>query len=399
MTLRHARLFRLALFCAAIGLFCARAGAGAPDARVYWPAIDHNVSHSISVGPNVMVSRDDADAMHAELYIAADPTNVRRLVACGFSTTPDESLFDQSGQWDNVYASNDGGASWHLTRRSNKFAGDPSCEFDRSGRAYFLASIGQPDLHNVLYHSDDGGYQWSRPFLTGFPYTDEVTLVPDRFAGGKFGRLYFGGQVNLPLIYSDDGGVTFKKFDFSESPFEVQPMHGAVLPDGSFVWPVARGLRPKGSRACRVGWPTSFSSFPPQVLWLLLLLPAWWSWRLTRRPDSIVFSPAGVLARGPRSGSWIPKAMFALRNLALILLVLTLACPLAGARVYNQTSEGINIGLHRSLELDARPGFPPAESDSACEGAREGVHRREKERPHRRCRIGGRDAHPGSADD
>lgn len=89
-------------------------------------------------------------------------------------------------------------------------------------------------------------------------------------------------------------------------------------------------------------WP-AIAFLTPQALWLLLLLPAWWIWRRTRRPDSIVFSQAGVLAKGPRSGSWIPKAMFVLRNLAIAFLIVTLARPRAGARVETQKTEGINI--------------------------------------------------------
>lgn len=92
-------------------------------------------------------------------------------------------------------------------------------------------------------------------------------------------------------------------------------------------------------------WPGSIIFYTPQALWLLLLLPGWWAWRRSRRPDSIVFSQASVLARGPRSGSWIPRAMFLLRNLALALLVVTLARPRAGAKVENLTSQGINIVL------------------------------------------------------
>jgi Ca-activated chloride channel family protein len=89
--------------------------------------------------------------------------------------------------------------------------------------------------------------------------------------------------------------------------------------------------------------PFAIAFYTPQALWLLLLLPAWWIWRRSRRPDSIVFSQAAVLARGPRSGSWIPRIMFLLRNLALAALVVTLARPRAGAQVENLTSQGINI--------------------------------------------------------
>ena len=91
-----------------------------------------------------------------------------------------------------------------------------------------------------------------------------------------------------------------------------------------------------------LGW---FSFYTPLALALLILLPLWWLWRRRRRPDAIVFSRAGVLARGPKSGSWIPHAIFTLRNLALLGVILALARPRASARVENVSSQGINIVL------------------------------------------------------
>lgn len=103
-----------------------------------------------------------------------------------------------------------------------------------------------------------------------------------------------------------------------------------------------------------------FELYTPEALWLLLLLPAWWVWRRLRRKDAIVFSRTSVLASGPAVGSWIPKAIFVLRNLALASLVIALARPRSGAHVETQTSEGINIVLaidlsSSMLALDFRP--------------------------------------------
>jgi Ca-activated chloride channel family protein len=83
----------------------------------------------------------------------------------------------------------------------------------------------------------------------------------------------------------------------------------------------------------------------PWALLLLLLLPAWWLWRRRRRPAAIVFSRADVLARGPRAGRGVTRALFLLRNLLLAGLVIALARPRAGARAESVTSEGINIIL------------------------------------------------------
>jgi Ca-activated chloride channel family protein len=95
-----------------------------------------------------------------------------------------------------------------------------------------------------------------------------------------------------------------------------------------------------------VSWTLPELTFgAPWVLLLLLLLPAWWVWRRRRRPPAIVFSRAHVLARGPRAGRGVSRALFLLRNLALAALVVALARPRSGARAENVTSEGINIVL------------------------------------------------------
>jgi Ca-activated chloride channel family protein len=103
-----------------------------------------------------------------------------------------------------------------------------------------------------------------------------------------------------------------------------------------------------------------FEFYAPAALWLLLLLPAWWLWRRSRRKDAIVFSRTAVLASGPSTGSWIPKAIFLLRNLTLASLVIALARPRSGAHVETRTSEGINIVIaidlsSSMLALDFRP--------------------------------------------
>lgn len=103
-----------------------------------------------------------------------------------------------------------------------------------------------------------------------------------------------------------------------------------------------------------------FEFHTPEALFLVLLLPVWWLWRRHRRKDAIVFSRTSVLAAGPVTGSWIPKAIFLLRNIALAALVVALARPRSGAHTETQTSEGINIVLaidlsSSMLALDFRP--------------------------------------------
>ena len=83
----------------------------------------------------------------------------------------------------------------------------------------------------------------------------------------------------------------------------------------------------------------------PMALWLLLALPLWWLWRRKRSEGAIVFSRTGVLAKGPRAGQLVARAIFFLRNVALVALIIALARPRTGARVENVTTSGINIVL------------------------------------------------------
>lgn len=89
----------------------------------------------------------------------------------------------------------------------------------------------------------------------------------------------------------------------------------------------------------------------PQALLLLLVLPMWWLWRRGRAEDAIVFSRTGVLARGPRAGRGIARAIFLLRNIAIASVIVALARPRSGANMENRTSTGINIVL--SLDLSS----------------------------------------------
>jgi len=90
---------------------------------------------------------------------------------------------------------------------------------------------------------------------------------------------------------------------------------------------------------------TGFGFASPWVLFVLLALPVWWYVRRRRRPDAVTFSRTDVLARGPRSGAFVTRALFVLRNLLIAGLIVALARPRTGARAEQVSTQGINIVL------------------------------------------------------
>ena len=83
----------------------------------------------------------------------------------------------------------------------------------------------------------------------------------------------------------------------------------------------------------------------PWALLLVVALPLLWLARRRTRPPAITFSRAGLLARGPRAGRGVARALALLRTLALVGCVVALARPRSGARAEQNTSDGINIVL------------------------------------------------------
>lgn len=81
----------------------------------------------------------------------------------------------------------------------------------------------------------------------------------------------------------------------------------------------------------------------PLALALLVALPAWWWWRRRHHEPGIVFSRVPVLAAVTKPRRRWSRVLVGLRNLMLLLAVVALARPRAGARAENVTSEGINI--------------------------------------------------------
>lgn len=82
----------------------------------------------------------------------------------------------------------------------------------------------------------------------------------------------------------------------------------------------------------------------PWALLLLLLVPIWW-WRVrAARDTAVVHSRAGTLAAlGTRGAAFLGVLPEILRAAALVSLVIAIARPRTGARVVEETSEGIDI--------------------------------------------------------
>jgi Ca-activated chloride channel family protein len=82
----------------------------------------------------------------------------------------------------------------------------------------------------------------------------------------------------------------------------------------------------------------------PWALLLLALVPFWW-WRVrTARDTAVVHSRASMLAAlGTRGAAFLGVLPEILRAAALVFLVIAVARPRTGARVVEETSEGIDI--------------------------------------------------------
>jgi len=168
---------------------------------------------ALHIGPNVHVSKANAEILHAEVVLATDPTDPQRLVAASMYSPPP---VDPSAPKIIVYTSTDGGKSWvpTLERMDANPASlaDPAFVWGTSDSLFFV-NMWAPSLDKQedagclqVVRSQDGGQRWG-PTTTIKAYHDRPFLTMDNTGGKYQGRLYC--LTHKGLLVSTDAGRSF----------------------------------------------------------------------------------------------------------------------------------------------------------------------------------------------
>ncbi len=182
------------------------------------------------VGPTVQVSRGSAERVHDEVYLAAHPTDPKRLIGC---VMVDRDRYAERLLHVVAYTTEDGGATWTLAAESSEFVGDPMCGYDPSGNAY-LIGIGTDDENwkNLVWwmeilRSADGGRTWGKG--TRMPGGDRPYLAFDFSDGPMRGAGYVVYSVRATLL--DKAGPAETLRDAAAPTLEVRRTN-----DGGRTW-------------------------------------------------------------------------------------------------------------------------------------------------------------------
>jgi hypothetical protein len=207
---------------------------------------------SVTVGPNVQVSKALATEPHFEMQIAADPFHAQRLLACSMLFPVDWVKTEVV-----TYASLDGGRSWRPTLRTRGEARheswDPTCGYGPGGVAYtFSENIDSNDKSfDRLDRSTDGGITWEAPVRTKHAERNFITVDTTGSAHDGWIYLHGAGSTCVPgahclnagasyFQYSADGGHTFHSqlVPVSDGDYLIGFGPGVVLSDGTYVAPM-----------------------------------------------------------------------------------------------------------------------------------------------------------------
>jgi hypothetical protein len=192
----------------------------------------------ITVAPNILVSRDDANMPHAETMIAVNPKDEKNLIGTSIVFTNFEY-----GTTCKTYASKDGGYTWLPTSFPERFdygSADPQVVFGPRGTAYFnMLSSGKSNAIH-FYRSEDGGFNWQKSKdLAG---ADHPQMVVDQTDGNFSGRVYISIMRSirkLAVSRSEDDGRTFAETVEVPNPrgFFLLNMNPLVFKDGTLFIP------------------------------------------------------------------------------------------------------------------------------------------------------------------
>lgn len=204
----------------------------------------------IFVGPNLLVSRTDADTPHAETMLVVNPRDGRNLLGASIVFT--RQVY---GTTCKVYASRDGGQTWTDASFPEQFrfgSADPQVGFGLHGTAYFLMlSSGETGAIH-FYRSEDGGVTWEQ--ARNLRGGDHPQMIVDLTRGRFAGRIYMTamyGVRRLAVSRSDTDGRDFIQFVEVPNPRNlfILNMNPLVFSDGTLfvpylAWDDAGGSRP-----------------------------------------------------------------------------------------------------------------------------------------------------------
>jgi hypothetical protein len=196
----------------------------------------------LRISPNVHVSRANAEILHAEVVLAADPTDSRRLVAASMYSPPP---IDPAAPKIIVYTSTDGGKSWTPTLKRTDAnpasLADPAFAWATSDSLFFV-NMSVPSLDKLetagclqVVRSRDGGQTWG-PTTTIKAYHDRPFLAMDNTGGKYQGRLYC--LTHKGLLVSTDAGRSFgppRSWKRRSEYVAYASCNPVVLSDGSLV--------------------------------------------------------------------------------------------------------------------------------------------------------------------
>lgn len=212
-------VFIIAYAKCAIGVATCRPDCHIRNTRSVGLSIEPSVDLSgarIRIGRNVQVSLHRPTWMHTETYVATDPRDYRKLVACSIMGSSQGGLLEER---DVVYSSDDQGQTW-TPRLSIGRASDPMCAYTVQGTAMFIATRIGPRSVSSVYRSPDGGYLWSfagdilpldHPSVaTGITEGKESTWIGGQSLLGESGaRESCTGNFPVVAVRSDDDGKSF----------------------------------------------------------------------------------------------------------------------------------------------------------------------------------------------
>lgn len=204
----------------------------------------------IRVGKNVNVSAAFPNLGHYELWAAADPDHLGRLLACSMVMHQKPLV-----QGSHCYVSFDQGATWSVAAElDSPRSFDPYVVYGNGDSAF--ASLMLTPFRDMgviggaigFYRSSDGGKSWRE--TATLPFMDREYIAVDRTHGQYGGRVYVDGTRYIPgfgdgrvgsisVFHSNDEGTSFQgpaqRADFAGGVFlNVNPV---ILSDGTLMLP------------------------------------------------------------------------------------------------------------------------------------------------------------------